>query len=124
MLGVTTSGSFKNTDAFFKRMQSSDIQKTVKKYGVKGMDALSNATPEDTGETAKSWKYEVTKKPGEITIGWHNTHEEKGLPIAILVQYGHATRDGGYIPGRDFVNPAMRPVFDQISDEVWRQVTK
>ena len=124
MLKVTSSGSFKNFDEFAKRMQSRNLDQILKKYGTKGVDALSNATPEDTGETAKSWKYKIVKKPGEVSIGWHNTHEENGIPIAVLIQYGHGTRNGGYVAGRDYINPAIRPIFDQILDDVWKQVTK
>jgi hypothetical protein len=124
MIGFTTSGSFKNTEEFLNRMNSGDIFSSLDKYGQRGVDALSNATPEDTGETANSWRYKVTHKNGEHAIHFYNTHVEDGKPIAILIQYGHGTGTGGFVQGRDFINPAVRPIFDQILDEVWKQVIK
>jgi hypothetical protein len=93
-------------------------------YGIRGVDALSNATPKDTRETSKRWRYEVRENRGEITISWFNDNVENRIPIVILIQYGHATRNGGYVQGRDFINPAMQPLFDQMTDEIWKRVTR
>lgn len=124
MLGFTTSGSFKNTDDFLKRMSNGDIFSDLDKYGQRGVDALSNATPKDEGVTADSWRYQITHKNGEHGIHFYNTHVDDGRPVAILIQYGHATGTGGYVVGRDYINPAVRPIFDKILEDVWKQVIK
>ena len=125
---VTHSGSFKNTENFLKRMQpkrsAAALDRILDRYGLMGVDALSNATPVDTRETAKAWRYEIVKRRNEITISWVNDNVEDGQPIAILLQYGHATGTGGYVEGRDYINPAIRPIFDMIIDDFWRQVTR
>jgi hypothetical protein len=100
------------------------INEALEKWGVRGVDALSNATPEDTGETAKSWRYRIRVDRVGYTIEWYNTNIVNGKPIAILIQYGHATGTGGYVVGRDYINPAMRPIFDEMADELWKEVTK
>jgi hypothetical protein len=89
-----------------------------------GVDALSAATPIDTSLTANSWSYEVIQRPGYFSIRWFNSNRQNGSNVAILLQYGHATRNGGYVQGRDYIMPAIRPIFDQIEEEVWREVTK
>jgi hypothetical protein len=88
--------------------------------------ALAAATPRDSGETANSWTYQIVQRPGYYSIVWSNTHtEDPGhIPIAVLIQYGHGTRRGGYVQGRDYINPAMRPIFDQIAADMWKEVTK
>lgn len=91
--------------------------------GREGVAALSSATPRDSGRTASSWGFEVSKAGGVYTITWTNSDVENGFPVAIMLQYGHGTGTGGYISGRDFINPAMRPVFDRIADRVWKAVT-
>lgn len=93
------------------------------KYGRMGADLLSKATPRDTGETAGSWTYRVTHSTGRHAINWYNTHIEDGVNIAVILQYGHGTGTGGYVQGIDYINPVMRPLFQQIADDVWRQVT-
>lgn len=122
MIGFKTSGSFKNMDDFLKRMSKGDIFSSLEKYGQRGVDALSNATPEDTGETANSWRYKVEHKKGEHGIHFFNTNVVDGRPIAILIQYGHGTGTGGYVRGRDYINPAIQPIFDQILEDIWKQV--
>ena len=121
---ITTSGSFKNLDGFFARMKRWKIERMLENYGVQGVDALSNATPEDTGETANSWRYRVRVDKVGWAIEWYNTNIVDGRPIAILIQYGHGTGTGGYVQGRDYINPAIRPIFDRITDELWKEVTK
>lgn len=123
MISVETPGSFKKTEEFLSKMVKADFFALLDRYGRIGADALASATPVDSGLLANSWTYEVIKKKGKYAIVWHNTNVENGIPIAILIQYGHGTGTGGWIDGRDYINPAIQPIFDQITDEVWRQVT-
>lgn len=123
-LNVTTSGSFSNMDKFFRRMTRRNIFATLERYGIAGVDALSNATPKDTGETSLLWKYKIVEKKGEYTIEWYNDNVVDGVQIAIVIQYGHATGTGGFVQGRDYINPAMRPIFDKMAEEVWKVVTQ
>ncbi len=122
MLGFTTSGSFKNTEDFLKRMSDDSIFSNLDHYGQQGVDALSNATPEETGETADSWRFKVTHRNGEHRIQFYNNHIVGGQVIAVLIQYGHGTRNGGFVQGRDYINPAIRPIFDKMADDIWKQV--
>lgn len=124
MFQVTHSGSFKHTEKFLRSMSKRRQYGWLDSYGIRGVDALSNATPKDTRETSKRWRYEVRENRGEITISWFNDNVENRIPIVILIQYGHATRNGGYVQGRDFINPAMQPLFDQMTDEIWKRVTR
>lgn len=124
MFKAKSSGSFKNTDAFLEKMKNQEWKRILKKHAVAGMDALSNASPEDTGLMASSWDYKIQERPGEVTISWYNNNIENGQVVAVLVQYGHGTRSGSYVQGRDFINPAMRPIFDKILDDVWNEVNK
>ena len=94
------------------------------RYGREGVTALSSATPVDTGKTASSWEYEITHKDDSVTITFNNTNIQNGVPIAIILQYGHGTRNGGWVQGRDYINPAIQPVFDKIAESAWREVTK
>lgn len=122
MIWRSSAGSFDKTASYLERLQSGKMFDNLKRYGQVGVDALSSATPIETGETSKSWTYEVSQTRNKIVISWINTHNDDGANIAILIQYGHATGTGGYVQGRDFINPAMRPVFDQILEDIWRQV--
>jgi len=121
MIKITGSGDFKKTTEFLDRLKRREIYRDMDRYGRMGVDALSRATPVRTGLTAHSWSYRIIKgrSPG---IEWYNTNMAGGTPVAILIQYGHGTRQGGYVHGRDFVNPATRPIFDQIAEEVWKKV--
>ena len=126
-ISVKTSGSFDNTLAFLHRMKSREYLRALgPKYGPMGVAALAQATPVESGLTASSWYYEVVDRPGYYSIHWLNSHiEEPGtIPIAVLLQYGHATRSGAYVQGRDYINPAMAPIFDQIAADMWKEVTK
>lgn len=107
-------------------MQQRQEFKALHKYGPMGVAALERATPKDSAETATSWYYEIVDKPGYFAIHWSNSHvEEPGsVSIAAILQYGHATRTGGYVEGRDYINPAMRPIFDQMVVDMWKEVTK
>lgn len=93
------------------------------KYGVEGVQALSQATPQDSGLTASSWSYEILKQNGNYTIVWINTNVHSGVSVAVLIQYGHGTGTGGYVQGRDYINPAIQPIFDRIANDVWKVVT-
>lgn len=124
MLTVTVKGSFDNTERYLKRLLKPNLLTILNKYGSQGVNALSNATPRRTGLTAESWVYTITQRKGYYSIRWHNTNVSDGIPIAVLLQYGHATRNGGYVQGRDYINPALRPIFDQIAAEAWKEVTK
>lgn len=124
MLQITTTGSFQNTDNFLNRMSKGDIFKALEGYAQRGVAALAAETPVESGLTAASWDYQVEKVGGNYTIWWTNSHlDESGTPIAIMLQFGHGTGTGGYVQGRDYINPAIRPIFDEIEQAVWREVT-
>jgi len=122
VISVTSPGSFEKTTKFMHNILSGRIFRVLDRGGQKGVEALSDATPIDTGETASSWYYNIEHGRGFYSIIWYNSHEDGGSPVAILIQYGHGTGTGGYVPGRDFINPALRPVFDKIADDVWKEV--
>lgn len=124
MITITEKGSFDNTERYLKRLKTAELFAVLSKYGSLGVNALSNATPADTGLTSQSWFYTIKQRPGYYSIRWHNSNEEYGLPVAVLIQYGHGTRTGGYVQGRDYIMPAIRPIFDQIAAEAWREVTR
>lgn len=126
MITLETSGSFDNTLKFLKRMQ--DLDKTLAgsfdNFGDRGVTALAKATPKDSGVAARSWDYRIFRDSTGITIEWFNTDNEGGVNVAIILQYGHGTGTGGYVEGIDYINPAMRPIFDKIADEVWKKVNE
>lgn len=122
MIEITASGSTDNTEAFLRNAMRSDIFDRLSRYGQEGVDALKAATPMDSGETAGAWYYEIVKDSSSWSIIWGNSHVEDGRPIAVLLQYGHGTRTGGYVEGRDYINPALRPIFDRMEDEGWKVV--
>lgn len=124
MITFTEKGSFKNTEKYLSKLKTEQVFAVLSKYGSLGVNALSNATPTDTGLTAESWYFDVEQRKGYYSIRWHNRHIVNGLPIAVLLQYGHGTGTGGYVQGRDYIMPAIRPIFDQIAAEAWREVTK
>jgi hypothetical protein len=124
MITFTEKGSFNNTESYLRRLKTQDVSRILNKYGHQGVVALSNATPRDSGLTAESWYYSIVQRPGYYSIRWHNRNERNGIPIAILIQYGHGTRNGGYVQGQDYIMPAMRPLFERIAAEAWREVTK
>ena len=117
-------GDFEKTYDFLKRMSRGDAFKVLEKYGKLGVDALASATPIDSGDTASSWTFEVEQTGSTYSINWLNTNVNGGVNIAIILQTGHGTGTGGYVQGRDYINPAIQPVFDKIANEVWREVTK
>lgn len=123
MFKVNSSGSFNKTNKFLTKLQRGDIFTNLERYGRMGVDALSRATPVETGLAASSWGYQINRTSTRTSISWFNTDVEGGVNIAVIIQYGHGTGTGGYVQGRDYINPAMRPIFDQILNDVWRQVT-
>lgn len=123
MIRASNSGSFKNTTSFLERMQKGKQFEDLHTYAREGLAALSHATPRDTGRAAGAWSYEISQTKDRTRISWTNTDVEGGANVIILLQYGHGTGTGGYVQGRDFINPTMRPIFDKIADNVWKHVT-
>ena len=124
MIGIKQKGDFKNTYRFLNRAKNSLNTVDFDRYGREGVKALSSATPVDTGETASSWYYEVIKENGSITISFCNSNVQNNVPIAIILQYGHGTNNGGWVQGRDYINPAIQPIFDDLANNAWKEVTK
>lgn len=122
MIRVTVKGSFKNVEDFTQRMKRRDQFKALARFGPIGVAALAAATPVDSSQTAQSWYYEIVNKPGRYSIHWLNRNMQNMIPIAAIIQYGHATRNGGYVTGVDYINPAMRPIFSQIAEDMWKAV--
>ena len=123
-ISISTSGSFSNAQRFLKNFGKMDIRSTLNKYGEKGVKALNQATPSESGRTAASWTYTVEAKGGTYTLAWTNNVMAGDVPLVILLQYGHGTGTGGYVAGRDFINPAIQPIFDQIASDVWKEVKR
>lgn len=123
MITFKHTGSFKNIEKFLHKASRTNILSILDKYGRQGVTALASATPTDSGLTADSWKYEVRNTKGSYSITWTNTNVVDGVPVAILLQYGHSTKNGGFVQGRDFINPAIQPIFDKIAEELWKEVT-
>lgn len=122
MIEIDSKGSFDKTFKFLKAVSSGDQFKALEGFGQRGVDALSSATPVDKGLTASSWRFRIIHGRGKYTIEWFNTNIVSGIPVVILIQYGHATGTGGWVEGRDFINPAIQPLFDQLANDVWEQV--
>jgi hypothetical protein len=116
-------GSFDKTEKFLRTIQKFDVKSVAEAGAKKGVQALIANTPRDSGLAANSWGYTISQNGGGITITWTNTDVENGFPVAISLQYGYGTGTGGYVSGRDYINPAMRPIFDQIAESVWKAVT-
>lgn len=119
----TSDGDWSKTEQFLRKMQQLQVDSVVAAAAQRGVVALQRATPKDTGLAAGSWGYTIEKARGSITINWTNTDVENGFPVALMIQYGHGTGTGGYVQGQDFINPAMKPVFDEIAETVWKAVT-
>ena len=116
MITIRHKGNFKKTDRFFGRILDA--------FGQRGVEALASATPKDSGKTAESWQYEIERSADAVTIRWFNTNVNKGVNIAIILQRGHGTRNGGYVKGRDYINPAIQPIFDEIAETAWKEITR
>ena len=123
MIIIKHKGNFNNTERFLKKAIRADYLRILNEYGRRGVMALSSATPVDSGLTASSWDYEIKVSRNAFYINWTNSHIVDGVPIAIIIQYGHATKNGGYVEARDYINPAMKPIFDDMAKEIWREVT-
>lgn len=124
MITIESQGEWKMTRNWFDRMTKLDLALIMNQFGKEGVSALAAATPSKSGLTSKSWNYEVTRKGNNWKITWTNSNINKGANIAVLIQYGHGTRNGGYVVGRDYINPAIRPVFDKIAQKAWKEVTR
>lgn len=125
MFSLELSGSFSRTEAYLRKLMKIDsvIRSAMESGGKQGVDALSSATPIESGLAAHSWDYEVSRNGDVYTLTWTNSDVENGFPVAIMLQYGYSTGTGGYVQGRDYINPAIRPIFDQILNKVWKAVT-
>lgn len=124
MISFRQKGDFSKVTSFLEKAKEVVRIGDLDKYGREGVAALASATPVDTGQTASSWYYEIVNRNGSATITFNNSNIQNGVPIAIILQYGHGTRNGGWVQGRDYINPAIQPIFDRIANEAWREVTK
>lgn len=117
-------GDFKNLTGYLERLKEGLKIGTLDRYGEEGVRALADATPKDTGLTAASWEYKIIRTEGSVSITFNNTNFQNGVPIAIVLQYGHATRNGGYVQGIDYINPALRPIFEKLAEDAWEEVKR
>lgn len=123
MISFNHKGDFKKADAFFEKLREVAHVGNLDKYGKMGVEALRAATPKDSGKTAESWSYEIVRENGRTSIQWSNSNVEKGYcNIAVILQYGHVTGTGGYVQGVDYINPAIRPIFEEIAENAWKEV--
>ena len=124
MITFRYQGDFSKLTRYLERAKNVVRIGDLDKYGRAGVAALASATPVESGLTANSWYYEITNKNGSVSISFSNSNIQNGVPIAIILQYGHGTRNGGWVQGRDYINPAIQPIFDQIANDAWREVTR
>ena len=124
MISFRQKGDFSKLTKFLERAKETVYLGDLNKYGRQGVAALASATPINSGETASSWYYKIKNNKESATITFYNSNVQNGVPIAIILQYGHGTRNGGWVEGRDYINPAIQPIFDQIVDDAWREVNK
>lgn len=124
MITFRQKGDFSKLNNYLEKVKNAVKIGELDKIGREGVVALSSATPKDTGKTASSWYYEITRENGSVSITFNNSNVNKGVPIAIILQLGHGTRNGGWVEGRDYINPAIQPIFDKLADEAWEEVTK
>lgn len=124
MIRFRQKGDFRKATRYFERLREIVHLGTLDKYGREGVAALASATPVESGKTASSWYYEITNNGQTAKISFYNSNVNKGVPIAVIIQYGHGTRNGGWVEGRDYINPAIQPIFDRIAEEIWREVTR
>lgn len=125
MINFVQKGDFSKLIDFLEKISKPNrIDEILERYGQLGVDALRSATPKDTGNTANQWSYKIDRSGGSSTIAFYNSNINKGVPVAIILQYGHGTGWGGYVEGKDYINPALQPIFEKIADEAWREVTK
>lgn len=124
MITFRQKGDFSKASRYLERLKEAAKLGVLDKYGREGVTALASATPTETGLTASSWTYEIERKGSSVSIVYKNSNINKGVPIAVILQYGHGTGTGGWVQGRDYINPAIQPVFDRIADEAWKEVTR
>lgn len=124
MITFRQKGNFSKLNRYFERVKEVVKVGDLDRFGREGVQALSSATPRDTGLTATSWEYSIERSSNRISITFNNTNIQNGVPIAIILQYGHGTRNGGYVQGRDYINPAIQPIFDKMAEDAWKEVTK
>lgn len=124
MITFKHKGDFSKTTRYFDKIKQIKLNKILAKYGQAGIEALASSTPVDTGLTASSWYYEIVNDNGRVSINFCNSNINDGVPIAVILQYGHGTRNGGWVVGRDYINPIVQPIFDKIVNEAWKEVTK
>ena len=124
MISFRQKGDFAKLTRYLERVKNTAKIGDLDKYGKEGVAALSSATPVDTGLTASSWYYKIERSNGSVAITFFNSNIQNGVPIAIILQYGHGTRNGGFVQGRDYINPAIQPIFDKIVESAWKEVTK
>lgn len=124
MISFRQKGDFSKLTGFLEKVKEAVNLGDLNKYGEEGVAALASATPVDSGLTAASWYYEITHDKGTASINFYNSSIQNGVPIAIILQYGHGTGTGGWVEGRDYINPAIQPIFDKIANEAWKEVTR
>lgn len=124
MIRLVSKGDYSKATKYLERVREVSEIKIAEKYGRLGVAALASATPVDSGLTASSWSYEIRRSSGSVSIDFLNSNQNKGVRIAIILQYGHGTGTGGWVEGRDYINPAIQPIFDEMADEAWAEVTK
>jgi hypothetical protein len=123
MITFRQKGDFSKLNHYFEKLKEGIKIGDLDKYGRAGVESLSNATPKDTGQTASSWYYEIKRSNGSVSIQFKNSNVHEGVPIAVILQYGHGTGTGGWVEGRDYINPAIQPIFDAIANNAWKEVT-
>lgn len=121
---LSSHGDFSKTYKYLKNIETALANGKFDEYGKMGVEALRKATPKDTGKTSESWDYKVIKMKTRVSLVWTNSNENNGVNIAVLIQYGHTTRSGGYVRGIDYINPAMKPTFEKIAEELWKEISK
>ena len=124
MISFRQKGDFSKLTRYLEKVKEGVRLGILDRYGREGVAALASATPVESGLTANSWYYKITNKNGSATISFYNSNIQNGVPIAVIIQYGHGTRNGGWVQGVDYINPAIQPIFDKIANEAWREVTK
>ena len=124
MISFRQKGDFSKLNRYFERVKEAAKIGVLDKYGQAGVSALSSATPVESGKTAGSWHYEIKRQNGSVSIEFLNSNINKGVPIAVILQFGHGTGTGGWVQGRDYINPAIQPIFDKIAEDAWKEVTK
>ena len=124
MISFRQKGDFSKLNRYLERVKESAKIGVLDKYGREGVAALASATPVETGKTANSWYYEIKRQNGSVSLEFKNSNIKDGVPIAVILQYVHGTGTGGWVQGRDYINPAIQPIFDKIADSAWKEVTK